>query len=126
MIHVKIYPEQFLIITVLSQVAKNEIEEYKHDRGHLARYKFTLQAQKFSERLIENWKNRNRKKRYNYKLTYDVALAVYDALLELDFDNNSERELLGVIHQQLINRNFSSESLTPHQNYEILLSRIKL
>lgn len=122
MIHLNIYPEQFIIITILSQVAKNEIEEYKHDRGQLARYKFTLQSQKFSEKLITNWKNRNRKRRYRYKLTFDVALAVYDSLLELDFDSNSERELLGILHQQLINKNFSAESLNQHQNYAILHS----
>lgn len=120
MIHVRIYPEQFTSITILSQIAKNEVENNNVDRGKIARYKFTLESQKFSEKLIRNWKNRNTKKRYNYKLNYDVALALYEFLLELDFSDFTNRELLGMLHQQLINKNFSAESLTPHQNYEIL------
>lgn len=120
MIHLKIYPEQFLIIALLSGIAKKTVDEYKLDRGQLPRYQFTLYAQKFSEHLIENWKKRNRKKRYNYKLNYDFALAIYEALLVVDFHNFSQRDLLGIIHQSLINKNWSPESLSPHKDYSVL------
>lgn len=124
MIYLKIYPEQLLIIALLSEVAIKEVDEYKLDRGCLPRYFLTLYSQKYSERLIENWKKRNRKKRYNYKLTYDVALAIYEALLVVDYPHHSERDLLGIIHQSLINKNWSAESLKQHQNYEILHSNL--
>lgn len=124
MIHVKIYPEQLLIIALLTEIAKKTVDEYKLDRGQLPRYNLTLYSQKYTERMIANWKKRNRKKRYNYKLSYDLSLAIYEALLVVDFHHHSERDLIGIIHQSLINKNWSAESLNQHQNYEILHSDI--
>jgi hypothetical protein len=120
MIHVKIYPEQLLIIALLTEIAKKTVDEYKLDRGQLPRYNLTLYSQKYTERMIANWKKRNRKKRYNYKLNYDLALSIYEALLVVDFPHHSERDLLGIIHQSLINKNWSPESLNPHQDYSVL------
>ncbi len=112
-INTKITVQQFTAIAEYAHAIRHYIETTQHERSTIARYKWTIDtfADNINFRKYKIWKARKSHKVYNFEITVDAALAMLEALQLEGSVTYAQQEVINLLHQLLINKGFSPESL---------------
>ena len=112
-ISTKITPEQFSTIAQYAHAIRHYIETTDHERATIARYKWTIDtlADSITLKIYKAWKEKRPEKVYNFEITVDAALAMLEALQLEGSINYQQQDIINHLHQLLINKGFTPESL---------------
>lgn len=112
-ISTKITPEQFSTIAQYAHSIRHYIETTTHERSSIARYKWTIDtlADSITLKIYKSWKSKKPDKLYNFEITVDAALAMLEALQLEGSINHQQQDIINLLHQLLINKGFTPESL---------------
>lgn len=112
-ISTKITPEQFSTIAQYAHSIRHYIETTQHERSTIARYKWTIYtfADNITLKIYKAWKSKKPEKLYNFQITVDAALAMLEAFQLEGSVNHQQQNIINHLHQLLINKGFSPESL---------------
>lgn len=112
-IHTKISPPVFITLAEYAHSVRHYIETTDDERGYIPRYRWTIDAlaDRISMKKYQAWKKKKMIKKYNFEMNVDEALAVLEGLQAEKSINVLQQEIIDNLHQLLINKHFSPESL---------------
>ncbi|GAB2648414.1 hypothetical protein GCM10027035_47660 [Emticicia sediminis] len=112
-LNTKISVQQYTAIAEYAHSIRHYIETTKHERSTIARYKWTIDtfADNINFRKYKIWKSRKSHKVYNFQITVDAALAMLESLQLENTVSYAQQEVINLMHQLLINKGFTNESL---------------
>ena len=123
-IQAKISPPIFITLAEYAHAVRHYIETTSDERGYIPKWKWTIDslADRISMSKYKSWKKKKMLKKYNFEIKINEALALLEGLQSETKINVLQQEIIDILHQLLINKNFSSESLNKKISQAIIIN----